>query len=110
MATSSEKSVLNTVKVWLFPSVITVMSYMLYEDIKEIKADVKQLLTQAAADHNEIINLKENVTNLNNKVFAFSTHRNNNDNYPLFPEELKTVVALIHQDSNKYYIKKKDNI
>ena len=45
MATASEKSLINTVKVWLFPSVITVMSYMLYDDIKEIKADVKKLLT-----------------------------------------------------------------
>ena len=30
--------------------------------------------------------------------------------FPIFPDGVKTAVALIHEDSNKYYIKKKDNI
>lgn len=109
MATAPEKSLINTVKVWLFPSVITVMSYMLYDDIKEIKADVKKLLTQSASDHTEIENLKQNITNLNNKVFVMTPVKDKSE-IPIFPDGIKTPVALIHEDSNKYYIKKRNNV
>lgn len=100
MATTSEKSILTTVKVWLFPTVITVMSYMLYDDIKEIKSDVKKLLTQSASDHTEIENLKQNVTNLNNKVFVMTPVKDKSE-FPINVDFIKTPVALIHDDSNK---------
>ena len=109
MTTLFEKSLINTVKVWLFPSVLTVMSYMLYDDIKEIKSDVKILLTQSASDHTEIENLKQNVTNLNNKVFAMTPVKDKSE-FPIFPDSIKIPLAIIHEDSNKYYIKKRNNI
>lgn len=66
----TEKNVINTVKNWLFPSVLSVLAIILYDDIKEIKTDVKRLLAQSAADHVEINNLKQQVNYLNNKVFV----------------------------------------
>ena len=108
MATASDKSMLNTVKVWLFPSVLSILCVMLYDDIREIKSDVKQLLAQAASDHTEIINLKSQVNLIDNKVFTFNSPKDSDKNkFP--PSLVRTDIALIHQDNNKLNIKKKDN-
>jgi len=110
MASVPEKSVMNTVKVWLFPSVISILALMLYDDIKEIKSDVKQLLAQSASDHSEIMNLKNQVEKLNNKVFATSFPENS-PKVPLYPEDtIRITMALVQDDSNRLYIKKKPNI
>jgi exoribonuclease R len=110
MASVPEKSVMNTVKVWLFPTVISILALMLYDDIKEIKSDVKQLLAQSASDHAEIMNLKNQVEKLNNKVFA-TNFPENSPKVPLYPEDtIRITMALVQDDSNRLYIKKKPNI
>ncbi len=97
MATPNEKTVLSTVKTWLFPSVMSFLAIILYDDIKEIKSDVKRLLAQSAADHVEIINLKSQVNTLNTKVFAYS---NNHSDKPYVPDTFKRVYAILTQDKN----------
>ena len=104
MATIKETSLINTIKVWLFPSIITIISYMLYNDITEIKSDVKKLLTQSASDHTEILNLKDNISLINNKVFA-ETPYSNKHNLPVYPMTIKTPIALLHDD--KIYFSKR---
>lgn len=105
MNTTFEKNIITTVKTWLFPTIFTMFSYMLYDNIKEIKSDVKILLTQSASDHTEIENLKQNVTNLNNKVFALNSVSPHSDNkYPFSSKEYKKTLAIIPDD--KYYKKR----
>jgi hypothetical protein len=96
MITPNEKSILSTVKTWLFPSIMSFLAIILYDDIKEIKSDVKSLLAQTAADHVEIINLKSQVENLNNKVFAYN--KSNNDR-PYVPDTFNKVYAALIQDN-----------
>lgn len=105
MAVSSEKTIITTVKTWLFPTVFTMFSYMLYDDIKEIKADVKTLLTQVASDHTEVLNLKESILHLNNRVFSLNVPVNNN-NLPLFPITEEKTLATLPQNNDD--IKKKN--
>lgn len=96
MATPNEKTVLSTVKTWLFPSVMSFLALVLYDDIKEIKSDVKRLLAQSAADHVEIINLKSQVNALNGKVFAYNSDR---DNKPPVQDTFNKVYAILTQEN-----------
>lgn len=107
MAVSTEKSVINSVKTWLFPTLVSVLSYVLYEDIKEIKSDVKQLLAQSASDHTEIINLKSQVNVLNTKVFVYSTNDHKDNRFPLYDQENKLLFTNQNDENRNNYKKTK---
>jgi hypothetical protein len=109
MASIPQNALLTTVKSWLFPSVLSILALMLYDDIKEIKTDVKQLLAQSAADHVEIMNLKEETNTLHNKVFALNTFSiiqkpNNKEKSPYIPDTcVNTLITLV--DDKRYFKK-----
>lgn len=109
MASVPQNALLTTVKSWLFPTVLSILALMLYDDIKEIKTDVKQLLAQSAADHVEIINLKEETNTLHNKVFALNTfsiiNENNGKEQPPYNPDtcVNTLITLV--DDKKYFKK-----
>jgi hypothetical protein len=109
MASIPQNALLTTVKSWLFPTVLSILALMLYDDIKEIKTDVKQLLAQSAADHVEIMNLKEEANTLHNKVFALNTFSiiqkpNNKEKSPYIPDTcVNTLITLV--DDKRYFKK-----
>lgn len=107
MSVSTEKSVINSVKSWLFPSMIGILSYVVYDDIKEIKSDVKQLLSQSAADHTEIINLKSQVEVLNTKVFVYSKDNPKDKNLPLYNQNNKLLFFNQNDETRNNYKKTK---
>lgn len=51
-------NILNTLKVWLFPSLLSIVSMLILRDISELRADVKQLLAQSNIDKTKIENLE----------------------------------------------------
>jgi len=107
MSVSTEKSVISSVKSWLFPSIVTILSYVLYEDIKEIKSDVKQLLSQSASDHTEIINLKSQVEVLNTKVFVYSKDNPKDKNLPFYNQNNKLLFFNQNDETRNNYKKNK---
>ena len=107
MSVSTEKSVISSVKSWLFPSMVGILSYVLYDDIKEIKSDVKQLLAQSASDHTEIINLKSQVDVLNTKVFVYSTNDHKDSKFPLYNQENKLLFTNQNDENKNNYKKNK---
>lgn len=60
MATSSS---LDRVKIWAFPGLISVLAAIIWNDVKEIKADVKELIAQSAEDKARIENLERIIYN-----------------------------------------------
>ena len=48
-------------KVWVFPSLVSILAMMIWNDVNEIKADVKQLMTQSSIDMTRIDNLERQV-------------------------------------------------
>lgn len=46
------------IKAWLFPSVITLLAGIIWNDVKEIKADIKALMAQSNIDKTRIDNLE----------------------------------------------------
>ena len=46
------------IKAWLFPSIITVLAGIIWNDVQEIKSDVKSLMAQSNIDKTRIDNLE----------------------------------------------------
>lgn len=54
-------------KIWLFPSLVTILGTLIWRDVAEMKSDIKALLAQSNIDKTRIDNLerfiyKDNVT------------------------------------------------
>lgn len=45
-------------KAWIFPSLVSVLAMMIWNDVNEVKADVKALMTQSSIDKTRIDNLE----------------------------------------------------
>lgn len=78
-----KNSIANAVKIYLFPSLATILAMMIWRDVTELRSDVKQLLAQSNIDKTEIQNLKKDVDILNRQVFKAplisQTSENNHD-------------------------------
>lgn len=55
------KDSISQIKAWLFPSIITVLAAIIWNDVQEIKGDVKALMAQSNVDKTRIDNLERNV-------------------------------------------------
>jgi hypothetical protein len=83
-ATIGEKNtMLNKIKVYLFPTLVSLLSIMIWRDVTELRSDVKMLLAQANVDKTEIENLKKNIEMLNGQVFK-TVLQTVTKNYELF--------------------------
>lgn len=65
-----KKSSVETIKDWLFPGMITLLSFFLWNtitdiksDISEMKADIRTLMVQSTADHIKIEGLERTLYN-----------------------------------------------
>lgn len=54
----STSLVIDKIKVWLFPSVVSIIGFFIWQEIKEVKSDVKALLAQSNIDKTRIDNLE----------------------------------------------------
>jgi hypothetical protein len=52
------KDPIAQIKAWLFPSLITVLAGIIWNDVQEIKNDVKALMAQSNIDKTRIDNLE----------------------------------------------------
>lgn len=51
-------SAVEKIKVWLFPTMVSIIGLFIWQEIKEIKSDVKSLLAQSNIDKTRIDNLE----------------------------------------------------
>ena len=63
MTTKQENSSIATFKVWIFPSLVSIVSLLIWNDVNEIKSDVKMLMAQSNIDKTRIDNLERVVYN-----------------------------------------------
>lgn len=63
MAASSNQTV-NQIKVWLFPTLIGIIATIIWNDVKEIKSDVKLLMAQSNIDKTRIDHLEKQLEKL----------------------------------------------
>jgi hypothetical protein len=58
-------------KVWIFPSLVSLLGLMIWHDVNEVKADVKQLMAQSNIDKTRIDNLEREVYEHRGKTASF---------------------------------------
>jgi hypothetical protein len=51
-------STVENFKVWVFPSLVSILAMMIWNDVNEIKSDVKSLMAQSNVDKTRIDNLE----------------------------------------------------
>lgn len=56
-----DNQAITAFKLWIFPSLVSIMSLMIWQEIKEIKSDVKALLSQSNIDKTRIDNLERHL-------------------------------------------------
>jgi len=66
-----ENPAINAFKVWIIPSLASAMALLIWNDVNEIKSDVKQLMAQSNVDKTRIDNL-ERVVFKTTTSFPFS--------------------------------------
>ena len=66
-----DQKVISAFTTWAFPGVLSFLMMMMYNDIKEMKTDVKILLEQSAVDKIKIEYLQKEIDELKNKSFAY---------------------------------------
>jgi len=67
--TSKTERVMNQIKLWLFPALVSILAAIIYKEVLEIRSDVKALLAQSNVDKTKIEQLQKQVELLNNVVF-----------------------------------------
>jgi hypothetical protein len=91
-----ETPITNAFKVWIFPSLASAMALLIWNDVNEIKSDVKQLMAQSNVDKTRIDNLERVV---------YKTTASFPTNIPATPVVLTHVAIL----PNKLMIKQIKN-
>jgi len=104
MASQSGTNVaVNAIKVYIFPTLVTILSMMIWRDISEMRADVKMLLAQSNVDKTKIEQLERTVKSL--EMTVFDKKPKANAHYPWFmrlyfkPEEYYDVNKNIISES-----------
>jgi hypothetical protein len=98
-----ENTNIQTIKAWVFPTLVSILAMMIWNDVNEIKADVKALIAQSAIDKTRIDNLERAV--FGNKV--------GNTNIPTdrrLPEPPYNIIAVVPPREELVAIKIKKKI
>jgi hypothetical protein len=56
-----KQETVDSVKVWLFPTLASIIGFLIWSDVSEIKKDVKQLMAQSNIDKTRIDNLERQI-------------------------------------------------
>lgn len=104
-------SVVTSLKLWIFPSIVTVLAMMIWRDVTELKSDVKQLLAESASNKTKVEILEKQVQQLNQAVFKMPRTAGNTPE-PFDDKKIHTMYAIVNrEDYNivKKYIPYKTN-
>jgi hypothetical protein len=65
----NSSNILKEVKSWITPALLSFVSMMLYQNMQEMKGDIKTLLNQSAQDKVRIDNLQDKVLRIEDFMF-----------------------------------------
>ena len=80
-------------KVWIFPSLVSILAMMIWNDVNEIKADVKALMAQSNIDKTRIDNLERQMYKTTSiPVAPFKEQEPKANQYAVIPDtKIKTI-------------------
>jgi len=91
---TKENPAIVAFKVWVFPSLVSLLGLMIWHDVNEVKADVKALMAQSNVDKTRIDNLERSV---------FKTQAS----APVAPAEEPPLIVRIADNREYAYVKLK---
>jgi len=59
---------ISAFKVWIFPTLVSLVSLLIWNDVNEIKSDVKSLMAQSNIDKTRIDNLERQLFKASNTL------------------------------------------
>lgn len=80
-----ENPAIASFKVWVFPSLVSIVSLLIWNDVNEIKADVKALMAQSNID-------KTRIDNLERQIYKTSSLPGSSDNKEGFRNTIYAVL------------------
>jgi hypothetical protein len=89
---------IEQLKAYLFPTVISIMSIMIWHDVSEMKADIKQLIVQSNVDKTRIDNLERQFYKTGLKVPTPPSK------LPLQVDMRQVVAIKPDEDDEKYHL------
>jgi len=93
-----ETPAVNAFKVWIFPSLASAMALLIWNDVNEIKSDVKALMAQSNID-------KTRIDNLERQLYKNTT----SFPYPKLPVKESPMTSYYAILPNKDLLKKQKN-
>lgn len=98
---TSKNSITNAVKIYLFPSLVTILAMMIWRDVNELRYDVKQLLAESNSNKAKVEILERQVSQLNQAVFKMPRTAKlpqDDDNQM----DINPVYAILNKDEYPY--------
>jgi hypothetical protein len=67
---NNKNTILSSVKLYIFPSIVTILAMMIWRDVTELRSDVKSLLAQSNIDKTKIEQLEKDVRFLQQSIYG----------------------------------------
>lgn len=93
-----KNSVINTFKLYIFPSIVTLLAMMIWRDVTELRADVKQLLAESNSNKAKVENLERQVNQLNQAVFKIPKAAGNFPKPVDNQQNVNKIYAILNKD------------
>lgn len=94
-----ENASIAAFKVWIFPSLVSIVSLLIWNDVNEIKADVKALMAQSNIDKTRIDNLERQVYGGKTASLPDDSEKRQDSHQPTY--------AMLPNNEVKHKVKKK---
>jgi hypothetical protein len=93
------KQPIENFKVWIFPSLVSILAMMIWNDVSEIKADVKALMAQSNIDKTRIDNLERLIYKKTASIPVDLPSRElEMETYAILPNNRKTIKNEKHEE------------
>ena len=93
------KEQVGTFKVWIFPGLVSILAMMIWNDVTEIKSDVKALMAQSNVDKTRIDNLERLIYKKTASVpFNLPSRDLELASYAILPNNRKTTKNEKHEE------------
>jgi len=93
------KQPIENFKVWIFPSLVSILAMMIWNDVSEIKADVKSLMAQSNIDKTRIDNLERLIYKKTASIPVDLPNRElEMETYAILPNNRKTIKNEKHEE------------
>jgi hypothetical protein len=93
------KQPVENFKIWIFPSLVSILAMMIWNDVNEIKTDVKSLMAQSNVDKTRIDNLERIIYKKTASIpFNLPIKDLQMESYAILPNNRTTIKNEKHEE------------